>query len=232
MLEFILNYINPQDLFLILIFLISFGLINFSLSKVFRSSPQLSPVLSLLLSIGVAYGIYYSGFDLENLIFSIGIDTEIILIGTLILILIGLIYLLKKIGFNKTLMIFGLCLIGLSFVSYERTIVLISGVVVFVLGLLFWMRSKKKQGIGNNQPNQQNNTNIPNPIDGIKRIEAEAKIYRQWADRQQSPKWNRNWAHFIDYLKSRGYGGNENEICMRLNIKSSDIQRAVKKYIL
>ena len=61
---------------------------------------------------------------------------------------------------------------------------------------------------------------------------SEAKVFRKWADRQPNPKRVRNWALFIGYLKQKGYGQNEREICVRMNITPQDIQKVVKGYIL
>lgn len=66
----------------------------------------------------------------------------------------------------------------------------------------------------------------------LKRLTIEAQAYRQEADRQQNPAMYRNWAHFIGYLKRRGYGKNEREILKRLNLRKKDMRKVVKKYIL
>jgi len=76
------------------------------------------------------------------------------------------------------------------------------------------------------QPSPQPQT--PNQIN---RIITEAKTYRSWADQQSNPKFHRNWARFIGYLKQRGYGTSEKDICARMGISVQDLINVVNKYI-
>lgn len=59
----------------------------------------------------------------------------------------------------------------------------------------------------------------------------EAKKFRIWADTQKNPKLYRNWAHFINWLKKRGYGSSESDIMNKLNVTKNDIIHVVGKYI-
>ena len=60
---------------------------------------------------------------------------------------------------------------------------------------------------------------------------SEAKAYRHWADKTDNPKFYRSWAGYLGYLKNRGYGSGEKEICRRLNVTSRDILNVVKRHI-
>lgn len=140
----ILDYIDPQAMFLMLIFLISFVMLQFSLSRVFKKSPQTGSMLAVLISILITYGLYYMGVDFEGFAFDLGFDMDMVIMVSSVLILIGFIYLLKKVGLGLTLIILGIGIIGISFFAYEQTITATIGIVLLLIGILLWWRRKKK----------------------------------------------------------------------------------------
>jgi len=161
----ILDYIDPQSMFLMLIFLISFVMLQFSLSRVFKKSPQTGSMIAILVSILITYGLYYIGIDFEGFAFDLGFDMDMVILVSSILILIGFIYLLKKVGFGLTLIILGIGIIGISFFAYEQTITATIGIVILVLGVFFWWRRKKKQNkIPNVNYSKINNSSLPKNI--------------------------------------------------------------------
>jgi len=66
----------------------------------------------------------------------------------------------------------------------------------------------------------------------IRELIAEAKAFRKWADSQNNPKFYKNWANFINWLKKKGYGKNEKEIMDNLILTRENVGNVVKKYIL
>jgi predicted nucleic acid-binding Zn-ribbon protein len=105
---------------------------------------------------------------------------------------------------------------------------MIIGGVLTLLGII--MLFFKKNALPQNP--QQAQQQAQQQVNGIRRLIIEARAYRQWADQQPNPKMYRNWAHFINYLKGRGYGNNEKEICQRMTVTQKNISDVVKKYIL
>ncbi len=206
----VFSFIDAQTIFL----LVSFGVLGLLLSVILNKFPifqgKTAGIISVLLSIGMTYGIN-KWFSVNDLFSDIGItgDTTLYLLIALLVVFIISLFVFKW----KTLLIFGLLLILMALftdLAAEKTIVLIVGIVLVVISLIWGFGHKKL-----------------NP-----RLVAEAKAYRQFADKQTAPKMLRNWAHFIGYLKQRGYGNNENEIAQRMSVTLKDIQRATKKYII
>lgn len=67
---------------------------------------------------------------------------------------------------------------------------------------------------------------------GMQVLIYEAKQYKAWADSQSNPGFLKNWAKFIGYLKQKGYGSSEADICQRLYVQPGILRRIVKRYIL
>jgi len=95
-----------------------------------------------------------------------------------------------------------------------------------------YKENARRQGRSRRQQAQQPQQAQPTTPSGIPILIKEAKKYRKWADKQQNPKMLRNWAHFINYLKRKGYGNSEKDISQRINVRPSDIQKIVKRHIL
>jgi len=148
-------------------------------------------------------------------------ETGIVLIAGIIFMIIGTLWWWrkkkgKKIRLGLLMIILGL-LIGAYGFYIGETLYMIIGGIIFLLGIIFWIKKKA--------------SSPPGTVNGIRRLILEAKAYRQIADRYPNPKMYRNWARFIEYLKGRGYGRNENEICRRMMVTEKNISDVVKKYI-
>jgi len=157
-------------------------------------------------------------------------ENGIVLAAGIILLLIGFIWMLKKKGLNWKglfLIVPGLALLIYGFLN-QNTLLMIIGGVLTLLGII--MLFFKKNALTQNP--QQAQQQAQQKVNGIRRLIIEARAYRQWADQQPNPKMYRNWAHFINYLKGRGYGNNEKEICQRMTVTQKNISDVVKKYIL
>jgi glucan phosphoethanolaminetransferase (alkaline phosphatase superfamily) len=72
----LLNMIDPTTMILGVVFVVSFALLFFSLSRVFRGEKAIAGIVSLAMSLLIAYGINKSGIDLENLVYDMGITLE------------------------------------------------------------------------------------------------------------------------------------------------------------
>lgn len=221
--------IDSQTIFILVAFFVFLGLISIILKRfpAFENNAGASGIISIVLSLGITWFLNTS-FRIENIFGSIGlgnIDLFPYLVVFFLAIFIFLIYKFK----NRTFLALGAVFVILPFtgILYESGIFLVLGVLFLIIGFWWGHRIKKKD------QNQINNSPKDNEkvINGFPRLVVEAKAYRRQADRQQNPKILKNWAHFINYLKIRGYGNNEWEICQRMNITSKDIQNVVRKYI-
>jgi hypothetical protein len=141
----ILNRIDATTMILISVFIISFVLLNFSLSRIFKGeNKSTAGILSFVISLLITYGINRSSFDFEGFFYDIGISGDI-LYSILPLIIIGLIIFMSiKWGFGKTLFLSGLFIIGCSFFVYEKELIAIFGIILSIVGGILWHKWPKK----------------------------------------------------------------------------------------
>ena len=222
----VFSFIDAQTVFL----LIAFGVFGLLLKVILDRFPAFhgttAGIISVLLSLGMTWGIN-KWINVNDLFSNLGLSNDLVVylpIALLILFIISL-FIFKW----KALFISGLLLILISFTDLvaEKETMLITGIVFVIISLIWWWKRRKKIPAGA----ISQKTPDTRQINGMPRLIAEAKAFRYNADKQQNPGMYRNWAHFINYLKSRGYGRNEKEICQRMNVTQKDISRAVKKYI-
>jgi hypothetical protein len=154
-----LDQIGGENILLIGIFLISFALLNmilgrFSLFKdeVTGRPTSTPPIIAFIISIFIIYGLYKMNFDLENILFNLGISSDLIYPILMIAIIIGAIYASYKlkdawIWKNKCIILLfaGITCIWLSMTDlvYEQDTVLIIGIVLIIIWY-FCKRSKTK----------------------------------------------------------------------------------------
>ncbi|MFH1787403.1 MAG: hypothetical protein ABH811_01280 [archaeon] len=138
----LLDQIDSPTMILGAIFIIAFILINYALSRVFKDKngepdTKIAGVLALVLSLFLTWGINKSGYDFENIFYSIGFSEDFLYLF-LILALIGffifLVVKLKSLG--KTLLLAGFTLIAISFFVYSGLLALILGILSIIVGSL------------------------------------------------------------------------------------------------
>jgi len=172
-----LDSIDSSTLLLGGIFLISFALLFFALSRVFKDkngypNKAIAGVISLVLSVFIIYGINKSELDFESFFYdTLGISEGILFPIVGILLLIGFLYAGKRMGFKWMLMATGALLILITALTnwvYEEGTLAVVGIIFIVLGLA--INKFKKKGIndpGNNPPiggaggNANVNINLP-----------------------------------------------------------------------
>ena len=144
MFEDILYRIGPETIFLVIIFLISFILINISLRRVLNKQQAAAGIISFLVSIGVTYGIWLNGFDIQGFIYDLGITSETLYLLIPILLLAKVIAIIWLFGFSALFLILGGLLITLSFWAYESEIVLGIGIGLLLIGVIIkWVKREK-----------------------------------------------------------------------------------------
>ena len=231
----ILYSIDANTMVLGLLFVIFFALINFALVKTLKNKGT-SSIISFCISLLAVYGLNRTSISFSGLFYSIGLSDKILYSVVPIIIILGLALMIWKLKLSRTLMLVGLLLIILSFTPliYTKSTILIIGIVLFVLGIIFWImkkrRDKKKGTTPGSQP-QGNQPKGPSESEGKSKLIDEAKRFNSWAKRTNNPKFYGSWAYFISYLyKERGYPRGENAICEKLGISIADFVNIFNSY--
>lgn len=145
MFDEILYRIGPSNIFLILIFLITFILLHYSLIRVFNKQPASGSILAILFALGITYGIWYYGFDVQSLFYGLGINMDNLytvapIVAVIIMILIGFLF-----GASILFLIAGGLLMVLSFWAYEKVVVFITGSVLLAIGIIILSKKLKRK---------------------------------------------------------------------------------------
>ncbi|MAG78788.1 hypothetical protein CMI40_00225, partial [Candidatus Pacearchaeota archaeon] len=138
----LLDSIDSSTIVLGSIFLISFALLNFSLSRVFKDqygtpNKAMSGIIAFLVSLLMIYGINKTGFDYEGLFYGFGFSSDLLSFLAPIILLVGAIYLIIKYGLSTLLLVFGGLLFLLSFtdIIYDGFTAGVIGVILILIGL-------------------------------------------------------------------------------------------------
>ena len=137
------SLIDAQTIFIAVAFGIFFALIKTVLDKFPAFRGATSGVISLLLSLGITYGVN-RWFSLDDILLNIGYSGDAmpyLLIGFAVLFLF---FLFKYRG--KSLLVLGLLLAAISFTDLVDSsgIFLVSGIVLFLIGLIWTWKGRKK----------------------------------------------------------------------------------------
>jgi cytochrome c oxidase assembly factor CtaG len=127
-----------------LLFVIFFAIINFALSKTIKTRGT-SSLISFCVALLAVYGINRTSLDINGLFSSIGLSDKLIYSVVPILIIVGLCFMIWKLRLPRTLILVGILLIVLSFIAdiYSKGLVLAIGIILVVIGIPLWIRSKK-----------------------------------------------------------------------------------------
>ncbi len=148
---------DPQTVFIMVSFLICFAILNFSLTKMFKTQKSTGTVVALGISLLIVYGINRLNFDLENLYYSIFPDDFITTVIPLVLIA-GIGFLIWKIKWH-TLWVIGSILIFidlLGITARERTLSTIGIALIIGYIVSFFIRRKPQRNAytGNIEPHK------------------------------------------------------------------------------
>lgn len=147
-----LYFLNPDNVYIALSFIISFAIIFFATSRsIFRQNKSIAAVISLAISFGIVYYLFVTGYDIRGWFSFTGISDEILYNSLIIAIIALFIFFIIKFGFLRglgflLLIISGLFLIGaLTGLMYERGLALIIGAIMLIISIfLLSKRSKDK----------------------------------------------------------------------------------------
>ncbi|MCX6750819.1 MAG: hypothetical protein NTZ83_05150 [Candidatus Pacearchaeota archaeon] len=130
-----LSNIDPNLIIYGLLFVIFFVFIQLVLSRSLKDKTSAS-IIALCVSLLSIYGLSRTGFDISGIFYSIGINDNIIYNVIPFIILAGLIFLLWKVKMRFIMTFLGIGLMIGSFFVYEKTVVLIVGIVALVIGII------------------------------------------------------------------------------------------------
>jgi len=207
-----LNSIDPSTMILGTIFIISFALLNFSLSKFFRGNAGIAGIVAFAVSLLIVWGINQTGFDYSGLFYNIFFFIPEDLLYTLIpFLLLGLIiYGFFKLGPGETLAILGGFLLAISFTElvYEKGLVGSIGAILLGFGLWRMLR-KKKPGLADNISSRASYTG-KRTLEGAKTAGRFAQD--RWKQRQEKQAYarDRRAAEKENYTRDRAAAEKEN----------------------
>ena len=116
-----------------------------------QPNTTIAGVLAFVISTLILYGINRSGFDIEDLFYGIGLSSGILYIILPIILLIGAFFLIRWLGFAGFFLIAGLLLSLLTLfteIFYEKGLVLIIGIVMFIIGIVWWWKKRGRYTAG------------------------------------------------------------------------------------
>lgn len=140
-----LSFIDPTLLTLAVLFVISFGVLYFSVSKIFKGNKAISAVIAIALSFLMVYWIN-NLVSLATLFSGWGISDETLYTVGPILLLALIIFLFVKLKFAGVCLILGgiFILAGITGLVYSTDIAIIIGIVLAVIGLIALLKKKGK----------------------------------------------------------------------------------------
>lgn len=134
-----LDSLDSSTMILGALFIIFFALIHFILSRIIRGSDgkpnsAIAGVISLAVSLLAIYGINKIGLDYESLLASIGISGDTLYTLLAIILVVGAIYLLIRVG-SLGLLIIGVSFLGVGLTNlvYEKTTFVVIGIVIIII---------------------------------------------------------------------------------------------------
>ena len=144
----LLNEIDSETMLLGVTFIVSFALINLSLQRVFKDNKAVPGVVAFCIALLIAWGINRSGYDIDNLFYSIGFSEDF-LFTVLPLLLVGfLIYSVIKWRGNGFITV-GIVLVVFGIIGFfeEMGAAIIFGAFLFGVGWAInkWVFPEKKK---------------------------------------------------------------------------------------
>ena len=145
----VLNTFDSSTVILTSIFLISFILIFWPLSKFFRENQMLAGIISVAMSFLLIFEINRRGYDFTGFFYNIGISEGILSTIIPFVLIIVLIFSGFKYGWGITLTSIGGFFIIISFteIIYEKGITFILGFILLGIGIWLWKRRRKRRSV-------------------------------------------------------------------------------------
>ena len=140
------NSMDSTTVFLGVVFVVSFALINYSLSIFFKENKSTASVISLAMALGITYWMNQTGFDFSNLFYSLGIPEETLLTLAPLLFIGAIVAIGILKGWGVSMLATGAFLILISLFVDEgtKTLLMAVGVILAIIGIIFWAKGRKE----------------------------------------------------------------------------------------
>ncbi len=136
----ILSGIDSSLIILSAIFVISFLIFQFSLSKFFKEQKNTGTIISAVLSFLIIFGINRMEWDIQNFFFDIGISEDALLTIIPLVLIVGIVFLFIRLPKGKKKYFFyilGGFLVALGlFIFKEAAEILVIGIILIIVGLI------------------------------------------------------------------------------------------------
>lgn len=139
----LLSEIDPNIIIYGLLFVIFSVIIQFALGKALKDRSSAS-IIAICVSLLSVYGLSKANFDIVNIFYGIGINNGILYTVIPVIAILGVVYLFWKVKVRVIMLALGAILIIGSRFVYEKTYVLITGIILFVIGIFFMIKAKTK----------------------------------------------------------------------------------------
>ena len=140
------NRLDESTVTLSLVFIFSFADIFFVLARtMLKTNTTIAGVIAGTAAFGITYGINRTGFDFKGLFYNIGISEETFMTIVPIAIIAVAIFVVIKLKAGSLFVFAGL-LIALSLFAYEKTLLIVMGIILLIAGFIF-LGHKKKEDI-------------------------------------------------------------------------------------
>ena len=190
----LLASIDQSMMILGTIFIVTFALLHFSLTKAFRGNKSIAGVIAFALASLITYGINKMDFNFEGFFYDIGISGDLLYILLPIIILVGIIWLAnikskrtgKKFGFGNIFLILGALFIalGLTDLIYEKGAAMVIGLILMIIGI--WAIFKKKRRINKKEQYSQQNYSKRFPHKRRERRISFSGPRKEWISRKEA----------------------------------------------
>lgn len=212
----LLDRVDSSTMLLGCLFLIFFAVINFALSKVFKDkcgnpNTAVTAIVGLCVSILIIYGINKTGFDIEELLYGMGLSDG--MLGTLIpiILIIGAIYTIWRIKPRGFLILFGSIFLLITLATnwiYEEGILTALGIVMILIGLYLVRRKRRREsrGYGYGNPGMfKRFKDWRDPRNRLERIrnKQELKQARRQIWEERGSRWGTRLGKGVGWIKGK-----------------------------
>jgi hypothetical protein len=145
----LLNQIDQTTLILYVVFIVSFAILFFALSKFFKDNRSIAGLISAGIALLITYAVNKTGLDIQGFVLNIGISQETLAVVIPIILIAGIIFLIISLKKNSLFVIGGILILA-SFFVYEQTLLIAVGAILIIIRLFLGFKKKdfKNRGAG------------------------------------------------------------------------------------
>ncbi|HTY44246.1 MAG TPA: hypothetical protein VMC80_03310 [Patescibacteria group bacterium] len=142
----ILSSLDPSLVVLGVIWVVSFAIVYFAMSKtIFKEQNVIAAVIAFAVSLLITYGYNQTGWNIQTVFPNLNISLDFLssIFPIILLVIIVILFFILK---SKTFLVLGgICIVAALFNwVYEKTLLLIIGAILLIIGIAFLIRAGKK----------------------------------------------------------------------------------------